>query len=190
MKKTFIYPIALTIIVMCLGCRVETVGDPDRPIKIEAHITIDIRQLKETASSIEDMVSEGEPLSYRNESLFNFIAHAYAETPQLKYMTDEVKSAIDSRRARFEAIKAHKKDGHIGENNKGYISAFLDNDQIKDIVEQENKDRLIIYKTIVEQNGFPKEAIAQVEEAFASEQKERASKGEKVQLEDGEWASK
>ena len=39
------------------GCTVKAVGDPNRPITINAHITIDIKGLQKTASSIEDMVS-------------------------------------------------------------------------------------------------------------------------------------
>jgi hypothetical protein len=39
------------------GCTIKAVGDPDRPITINAHITVDIRGLEKTASNIEDYVS-------------------------------------------------------------------------------------------------------------------------------------
>ncbi len=39
------------------GCTVKAVGDPNRPITINAHVTVDIRGLKDTASGIEDYVS-------------------------------------------------------------------------------------------------------------------------------------
>ena len=39
------------------GCTVKAVGDPKRPIMIEAHITLDIKGLKDTATDIEDYVS-------------------------------------------------------------------------------------------------------------------------------------
>ncbi len=45
------------------GCTVKAVGDPDRPITIKAHVTVDVRGLKETASNIEDLVSGGQPQS-------------------------------------------------------------------------------------------------------------------------------
>ena len=45
------------ITVFLCGCTVKTVGDPKRPITIEAHVTIDIKGLKDTASNIEDYVS-------------------------------------------------------------------------------------------------------------------------------------
>ncbi|MFH1359807.1 MAG: hypothetical protein ABIJ41_02075 [Candidatus Omnitrophota bacterium] len=39
------------------GCTVKAVGDPKRPITIDAHITIDIKGLQNTAADIEDYVS-------------------------------------------------------------------------------------------------------------------------------------
>jgi len=41
------------------GCTVKAVGDPNRPITIRAHITVDVKGLKQTASNIEDLVSGG-----------------------------------------------------------------------------------------------------------------------------------
>lgn len=39
------------------GCTVKAVGDPNRPITINAHITVDVKGLKDTAVNIEDFVS-------------------------------------------------------------------------------------------------------------------------------------
>ena len=44
-------------IVFLSGCTVKAVGDPNRPITINAHVTIDIKGLEKSASNIEDMVS-------------------------------------------------------------------------------------------------------------------------------------
>ncbi len=44
---------------MATGCTVKAVGDPNRPITINANVVIDIRGLKQTASNIEDMVAQG-----------------------------------------------------------------------------------------------------------------------------------
>ena len=41
------------------GCTVKAVGDPNRPITINANVVIDIRGLKQTANNIEDMVAQG-----------------------------------------------------------------------------------------------------------------------------------
>lgn len=47
------------LVLFCAGCTVKAVGDPNRPITINAHITIDIKGLEKTASGIEDFVSSG-----------------------------------------------------------------------------------------------------------------------------------
>lgn len=44
-------------VLMAAGCTVKAVGDPNRPITINAHITIDVKGLKDTAVNIEDFVS-------------------------------------------------------------------------------------------------------------------------------------
>jgi len=39
------------------GCTVKAVGDPLRPITINAHITVDVKGMQNTATNIEDYVS-------------------------------------------------------------------------------------------------------------------------------------
>lgn len=41
------------------GCTVKAVGDPNRPITINANVVVDIRGLKQSAVNIEDMVARG-----------------------------------------------------------------------------------------------------------------------------------
>lgn len=41
------------------GCTVKAVGDPNRPITINANVVVDIRGLKQTASSLEDQIAKG-----------------------------------------------------------------------------------------------------------------------------------
>lgn len=49
----------LLILAVLPGCTVKAVGDPERPITINANVVIDIRGLKQTATNIEDMVAKG-----------------------------------------------------------------------------------------------------------------------------------
>ncbi len=51
---------AVVCIAFLSGCTVKAIGDPNQPITINAHITIDIKGLEKTASNIEDMVSSGQ----------------------------------------------------------------------------------------------------------------------------------
>ena len=45
------------LVFLSTGCTVKAVGDPNRPITINAHITLDVKGLKDTATDIEDYVS-------------------------------------------------------------------------------------------------------------------------------------
>jgi hypothetical protein len=51
------YICILLSVLFLAGCTVKAVGDPNRPITINAHITLDVKGLKDTASGIEDYVS-------------------------------------------------------------------------------------------------------------------------------------
>ena len=58
--KSFLKAMALILLsVSAAGCTIKTVGDPNRPITINANVVVDIRGLKQTANSIEDMVAKG-----------------------------------------------------------------------------------------------------------------------------------
>ncbi len=56
-KAVTCFFLLLIFVVGVSGCTVKAVGDPNRPITINAHITIDIKGLEKTASGIEDYVS-------------------------------------------------------------------------------------------------------------------------------------
>jgi len=60
MKKTLHLILILTLFISGFsGCTVKAVGDPERPITINANVVVDIRGLKQSASNIEDMVEKG-----------------------------------------------------------------------------------------------------------------------------------
>lgn len=50
------------------GCTIKAVGDPNRPITINAHITVDVKGLKDAAVNIEDFVSgQADEISIKGE---------------------------------------------------------------------------------------------------------------------------
>ena len=108
----------------------------------------------------------------------------------IKELTPEVKSALDSRRGRFDELKQLKAQGVVGENNKGYVEVITHDGDAKMVVDAENKDRNFIYKTIAEQNGLPSDALSTIETVFAQVQRNKAVSGDKIQNPDGSWATK
>ncbi len=59
--KAMLKNVSLVLLALSFaGCTVKAVGDPNRPITINANVVVDIRGLKQTATSIEDMVAQGD----------------------------------------------------------------------------------------------------------------------------------
>ncbi len=117
-------------------------------------------------------------------------SEGFAAKYDIKELTPEVKSALDSRRGRFDQLRQLKEQGIVGENNKGYVEVLQDNAEAKGLVEAENRDRKFIYQTIVKQNNLPSDALATVEEVFAQVQRDKAASGDKIQNADGQWVTK
>lgn len=193
--KIFMAAILTAALSSLCGCYMHTKHE------IEAHIVIDIRQIKEAAVNIEDMVSgpakdKGKPKEKKLKSGFLFsMDEAYAEELQLNYMTPEIESAVESRKARYPDIQELKYEGSVGENNQGLLEAkgksgVKTRAEAEEIIRAENKDRETIYWSIVRQNNLPPEAIDNVRGAFAATQRERANEGEWIQLPDGRWVKK
>ncbi len=175
------------------ACRATVAGDPNKPIKIEAHITLDIREVKQTASSIEDMVSgkTAAPLpkqSFRWNEWMDSVA--WADAPQIKTMTPEVQQALEGRKGRYGTLKSYKTQGLVGEDNQGHVAALGGGAEVKSLVDAENADRETIYKAILQQNKLPPSALETIRAGFALEQRDRADAGEKIQLPSGEWKTK
>lgn len=115
---------------------------------------------------------------------------AEAQVPELRTRTPEVMAAIESRRARFPQLAAAMSGGCAGENNQGLVEARPGSGcppDLNALIAAENRDRMLIYRTLVEQNNMPPEDLARVQAAFAKTNRERAAAGTWVQGPDGRW---
>ncbi|HQO59173.1 MAG TPA: DUF1318 domain-containing protein [Candidatus Omnitrophota bacterium] len=117
------------------------------------------------------------------------VSSAAAAQYAIQEMTPEVQAALDGRRNRYEELVHLKKEGLVGENNRGYVEAFSERQDVLQLVADENRDRKIIYTTIARQNGLTG-ALATIERVFAQEQRDRAQSGVKIQNGDGSWVTK
>ena len=107
----------------------------------------------------------------------------------IKEMTPDVKAALDNRRSRFHELEALEAQGVVGENNRGYAQALTGDLAAQSLVDAENQDRRVIYKTIARQNNLGSE-MGTIESVFAQVQRDKAKHGDKIQTEDGEWITK
>jgi uncharacterized protein YdbL (DUF1318 family) len=120
-------------------------------------------------------------------------ARAEAQVPDLKTRTPEVMAVIQSRRTRYPEVRAAMANGCVGENNQGLLQTRPGQGcppNVGALVEAENRDRMVLYRTIVEQNSMPAGDLTRVQSGFARAHRERAAKGAWVQDEAGKWLQK
>ena len=110
----------------------------------------------------------------------------------------DVRTAIESRRARFDECARYKAVQCIGENRRGLAQYRkcdeCEDRQVRNVVDMlilsENDDRWAIYEVIVKGNRLPSSALKTLREAFRAEHESRASSGDLYQTQAGEWRSK
>jgi hypothetical protein len=202
-EKSLLYLAGFALLVA--ACTVKAVGDPERPITIKAHIVIDVREMKNTANSIEDMVAaqavNPQPaVAAVQPTKVSFLsvarrwlepAAAYAEGGyDLKEITPPVKAALDGRAGRYQKLSKLKATGQVGEDNEGHVKNLGGDPDTASLVQAENRDREVIYQAIVQQNNLPPNSIFTVRSVFGEVQYSKARPGEKVQLANGEWTAK
>ena len=121
---------------------------------------------------------------------FMIVAVAQVGSYDIKEMTPDVKAALDGRRERNEQLRTLKAQGFIGENNHGYVQVLKPSSEAEALASTENKDRELIYKTIVAQNDLPADALGTVESVFAQVQRDKATTGDTLENESGQWITK
>jgi len=164
---------------------------------VNIYVTFPEKEIRNAATDIENSLEGGgETGSLRQPLSFNpfsppTLLYAESISPKLKVYTSEIKTALASRRKRFSLINEYKSKGIIGENNKGLVRIRgVAPSSVQRLVREENKDRMIIYQALVRQNNMPPEQLEIVQEQFAAVHREKANKGEWIQLPTGKWIRK
>ena len=101
-----------------------------------------------------------------------------------------IKKNMDERKPKIEVLK---KAGSIGENKTGYLEAMTKetagkevklSDDDKKLIEDENKDRKVVYAAIAKKEGS---TVDKVGELRAKQIRAKAAEGEYIQGEDDQW---
>ncbi len=188
---------ATAVLAMAGGC-----------VAVTINVTFPQEKIEDAASSIEDLVrtpkaapgqtpapksaAPGASMAAQGWSMFG-PAVAEAQTPELKTRTPEVMAAIESRRGRFGEVSAALGRGCLGETNQGLLEIRSGTNcpaTLPALVGAENRDRLFIYKTLIEQNNMPPGDLARVQAAFAKAHRDKAPAGAWVQDDSGSWSRK
>lgn len=171
------------------------------PNTFEANIRIEIRHIQEQADGVLDYVegtSDELPGLAPSDSQTSMILRgvrslrlaSVAYAAELNDNTPRVKQIADSMKRRFTQVKALKKKGRVGENNRGMlemapgvrISDAEEKNEVQRAIAAENKDRKALYQEIARINRDQNLNVSTVEGIYAQKHLARARAGEHFQL--------
>ena len=107
--------------------------------------------------------------------------------PQALSAADSAATIKKNMAERKPKIEVLKKAGSVGENKAGYLEAMKDaklEDADKKLLEDENKDRKVVYAAIAKKEGS---TVDKVGELRAKQIRSKANEGDFIQGEDGKW---
>jgi len=180
------------VLLLVVGCARVSI-DSKEPIKLDVSMRVDVYQhVARDVDSIEDLIagpSEKEAEAPPKTSWLPVIVPA-AYAGELSDFPDEVVVAIERRKARRPQILLLASQGYIGENENGFLDVFdkasLDPGKLA-MVEEENKDRLVIFQYVAEKNGA---SVQETGKVFANRLQKDAAAGTPIEGSTGEWVVK
>lgn len=138
--------------------------------------------------------------SWLKENLKHFVpgpTEAYAAEMNIDVSTPAIRALRESMKNRFSSLKPFYDKGSVGENNRGLLEVrdtaglnLKDSAQLNRLIDQENKDRMALYKEIVSANKLGPESVSQVQKLFANSWRQKSQPGWWVQNDGGTWEKK
>ncbi|RMH73462.1 MAG: DUF1318 domain-containing protein [Gemmatimonadetes bacterium] len=109
---------------------------------------------------------------------------------------NRVLDAIQNQAFNQDDIAEFKSEGCVGENNQGYLTILdcplraetLYQRRLEEIVAEENRDREIIMRRVIETNPELTDAdFPEIQTVFANRNRQNAKPGEWIQTDGGQW---
>ena len=111
--------------------------------------------------------------------------------------TPAIRALKESMRNGWRQLKPYYEKIVVGENNNGFVeirdASSLDlkeQAQVKQYVDQVNKDRTALYREIQAANKYPAEVLPQIQKIFANSWREKSQPGWWIQNDNGQWVKK
>jgi len=195
MRFLLYWTLPLLLLNACVNVNVLVTFPPEKLENAAEQIELDIEKNTSALPTKTSGVFDGNAWCFRDGELL------YAETvssdQNVKIDSPSIVRAKERRAERYDAVDQYKTAGTVGENREGLLQILPENNltreqlqQAQDLVNNENKDRLIIYQEIVRINNMPEEALKDVQKAFAKTQRKNARPGYFIQNDDGRWEEK
>jgi len=179
--KNYAFVLIITAAVIILGCARVSVQAPKEPIKVDISMRLDVYQhVAKDIDAIENMVSgakETEKAGGGQSFRGLFIATAYAQ----EELSPEVEQAALRRKNRIGELYAFESKGIIGENRAGLLElrgSPAESASARQLIEQENNDRMIIYRSVASKN---KTSVEEVQKIYAKRLQSDAPSGTPIE---------
>jgi uncharacterized protein YdbL (DUF1318 family) len=175
MKRVFLATMVLFLFA-CAKVSVET----KEPIKVDINMRVDVYQhVIKDAESINDEIYGTKE---KNINALFGLEEAYAAD-----LSSETNEAISRRKARAAQITKYFNAGYVGENKDALLSLRYDvpadlENEIKNLISEENKDREIIYAATAEKNGA---SLSETKKIFFQDDYKRAPSSWWFETEEG-----
>lgn len=174
----------LFIALLAIGCARVQVEAPKDPIKMDITMRLDVYQhVVKDIDDIENIVSGGS--AKPKSSLMDAVippAHA-AES-----LSPEVEEAAYRRRDRRPQVTSLEAKGTLGESRLGLLTARTSVDgQTQKLINDENTDRILIYRAIASKNSS---AVEEIQKIYSQKLQNSAPSGTPVEDENGKWSKK
>lgn len=165
-----------------IGCAHVQVDAPKDPIKMDITMRLDVYQhVVKDIDDIENLVS-GEKSSAAKKLSDLIIPPAHAED-----MNPAVREAALRRKDRLAQVSSLEASGVLGEDRSALLALRGSASEAGSLIDQENSDRLIIYRAIASQNGTP---IEEVQRLYVQRLQANAPSGTPIETSSGEWTTK
>ncbi len=127
-------------------------------------------------------------------SFFSLVSVAYADDFKVQSAkADEIKARL---RSRLDDLISQKRSGAIGESYDGKLVLKATGlppllmKKVKTLVDEDNADRLALYKEVAQINGLGGSGVTTVEKSFARSFQSLSPSGTWIQDSDGNWSKK
>ncbi len=168
---------------MAFGCARIKVEAPKEPIKMDISMRLDIYQhVAKDIDNIEDMISGPSKQTKPNNSqskLFDYLMPcAYAQ----EALSPEIEAAVSGRKQRRAELVTWEQKGVVGENSLGLVVIMASESVdglVKELVNAENSDRMVIYQSVSKKNNVP---IEEVQRLYAKRLQDDAPAGTPIEI--------
>ncbi|MFH0790538.1 MAG: DUF1318 domain-containing protein [Candidatus Omnitrophota bacterium] len=178
------YFVTLAAVVFVIGCARLSVQGAKEPIKVDISMRLDVYQhVEKDIDAIEGIVSgeknknKGKP-DGKQSLLGIFMNNAYAQ----EGLSPEVEQAALRRKDRIDALYALEKSGAAGENKLGMVEIRDSSgvsDSVNQLINSENSDRLVIYKSVADKNNT---SLEDVQKLYAKRLRNDAPAGTPIEV--------